>query len=325
MATFRPLLDTAADQRLLVLEEESLAKIEFDARRGRNTLLLAPRGSGKTTFLNALLYRAQQKGEQAALVSGAAAKDARDLLQQITIRLGLPQPETMPNDAQSVILRLAEALGPPDKHNAHHLVLVDEFVGNTWMAYELFGRLREELWRLPLSWVVAANSGDREDYLRPPCDAFFSVVTTMNPLAPKEAQQLLRRRFPNQLDARTQKELATLSEGSPVRLVSLASRVVEDGESIENLKTELEQKGETFSRLLQKLDAADRRLVQELADSGPTGPWDERFLARLGWKRAWTARRLDRLVDQGFLTKSQQQHPGPGRPRTLYALCLASD
>ena len=145
------------------------------------------------------------------------------------------------------------------------------------------------------------------------------MVTTLPPLSEREAQQLLKRRYPNQFSAQARKELAGLSQGSPKRLVDLAYRVAE-GESIEALKLEISENGKKFAKLLEGLDTVDCLLVQELADHGPTGPWDERLLIRFGWERSWAARRLNGLVGRGILIKSEQAHSGPGRPRTLYAL-----
>jgi hypothetical protein len=59
--------------------------------------------------------------------------------------------------------------------------------------FELFGRLREEVWALPHQWVVEVSSEQSGALRQPPADAFFSAVFEIPPLDEQEIEQLLRR------------------------------------------------------------------------------------------------------------------------------------
>ncbi len=82
-------------------------------------------------------------------------------------------------------------LAPADGETV--VVLLDS-VGSPDVMQHLFGRWRDEVWQLPLLWVVAGHRADRSRYLQPPADSFFDAVIEVGELDKDEAADLLRRR-----------------------------------------------------------------------------------------------------------------------------------
>src|SRR5439155_8207693 len=94
----------------------------------------------------------------------------------------------------------------------------------------LFGRLRDELWELPLVWLVAADERGAGLYREPPADAFWQRVVTLPGLEESAAAELLRRRLgEEQLTDAVMQQLIDAASGNPRRLITLAHDVVAEG------------------------------------------------------------------------------------------------
>ena len=184
------------------------------------------------------------------------------------------------------------------------------------IVHALFGRLRDEIWQLPIVWLVAGSEGDRQVYLRPPADAFFARVVTLEPLPSKEAFALVRARVPRaKASDALLRAIVTASSGMPRDLVSLAADAVVGG-----------AKPEDVARSRAKRDAAvatlgepARRVVSELEANGPASASDEAFLARLGFGRSRAAQVLGELERLGIVEASTERLAGR-RPRKRYGL-----
>ncbi len=190
-------------------------------------------------------------------------------------------------------------------------VLVDDI--DPVIGHQLFGVLRDDLWRLPLQWVVTVESRLAPRLLAPPADAFFDVRLTLPPLTRGEALDLIGRRLGRDLSDVPVTRLPT----TPRRLVRLAATAPPEEWSA----------GE--AQLDARLDAAGAigrsaaEVVQALADLGPLSPSDERLLARLGCTRARASQVLRALYEHGLVTYRDVPADRPGRPNRVYELTPA--
>lgn len=317
----RPLLEDAEDEALFVDREEVLEQASRAARQGVNVLLVGPRGSGKTSTLHRLARTL--RGEKPVVVlDGRAASDAADLLRLLRWKLGgrpasdqLAELELLGRGAEGETERLLALVHAVEQRLANQtLALLLDEVPHPADARRLFGQLRDELWRLPLIWVVAAEEADRASFLRPPADAFFGRVLSLGPLPRDASRQLLQRRAP-QLGSAALDLLAFHGQGNPRRLVELARQVVVEGRSPDEV-------AEAQSRrvaILEDLGEAARRLHAELEASGGASMSDPALLGRLGWSRPRAQQVVSELEAAG-LVEADILPAVRGRPRKLYRL-----
>src|SRR4051794_8045564 len=187
----RPLYANAADDRLYVPRSDVEARIERSIERQLNTLLIGERGAGKTTLLQHLLFRAREDASRrrTVYVDGSIARSAVDVIDLLRDQLGvaphigenvtaglraLAKPGAAgARDAALLLERLA-----PLRDVGDAVVLLDGLADGS-IAHTLFGRLRDELWRLPLTWVVSADLGQLGLFRTPPADAFFETVVAL--------------------------------------------------------------------------------------------------------------------------------------------------
>jgi hypothetical protein len=319
----RPVLGTAADLELFVDREGELDVIERTVRTGGNVLVLGERGSGRTSLLRVLDARLRAEQARSLFVEGALVSSAAELLELIAYRVAPRRApdyelrgalERMPESAK-LLERVRHLERILERSGAPQVVLLDELTSSE-TAHVLFGRLRDELWRLPLRWVVAGSTADRVVYLRPPADAFFARVVTLDPLAADSALSLLRARVPraDASDARL-RSIAATAEGNPRRLVRTASEVMLEGREIQDV-AESEGRRE---RILAGLGEPARQVVAEIEANGPASASDEQFLRRLGMTRSRAAQLLAQLEREGVLAGTYERAKGR-RPRKHYAL-----
>lgn len=311
----RPLLDTKADQRLYVHRPQDEDAVRSAIRRSLNTLVLGRRGSGKTSFLRALAFALRNEAAPEVFVEGGTATGARTLVELIHRRVGeasgrAPEGGRLPDGAP--VLEAVRALHSVAVPERRIVVLVDGLPSPS-DAHALFGRLRDELWRLPLTWVVATDDDDRAALLTPPADAFFELVVDLSPLTPAQQVELLRKR--GIADAES---LAAQGNGNPREVLTLARMVETDGSSPE---TVARARSERRARA-QRLGRPAEMVVAELEASGPLSASDERLLGRLGWTRERAVQVLKQLEAAGLVTASLQKGSS-GRPRKLYGLIRA--
>ena len=81
----RPLLDNAADQRLFVGRAGEVDRIERSIGAGLNCLITGVAGSGKTSLVRALMFRAHLAGRPGPMhyVRGGQAHTAAELLAEV--------------------------------------------------------------------------------------------------------------------------------------------------------------------------------------------------------------------------------------------------
>lgn len=332
--TGRPLFDTRQDMALYLHREDTERRLRTALDRGLNVLLDGERGSGKTTLMHALRYDAREPSattDRAARSAASAGSSRRGPTRfvylgaaaapsaaAVLIRLlGELRGDAVPGwpselDAASALAELQVFFADPGDEPARGTcVLVDDL--DPVIGHQLFGVLRDDLWRLPLQWVVTVDSRLASRLLAPPADAFFDVRLTLPPLTRGEALDLIGRRLGRDLSDVPVTRLPT----TPRRLIRLAATAPP------------EDWGTSEAQLNARLDAARAigrsaaDVVQALADLGPLSPSDERLLARLGCTRARASQVLRALYERDLVTYREVPADRPGRPNRVYELTPA--
>jgi energy-coupling factor transporter ATP-binding protein EcfA2 len=320
----RPLLDTKPDHELFADRERELEKLLTSVERRLNVLVTGDRGAGKTTLLRQLAYKLRQRSPDMppAFVEGHLAETVKVFLDLVRYRLGLSPAVTEPPPGPAAFLAFSRKVPLEDTLELSSLVgsladaapdgrravLVDELPAKS-VGQTLFGRLRDELWQVPLTWVVAVSKNDAGPLFSPPADAFFDVVLELGPLS-REAQRAI-------LEARAgvegSKIASQLDEGNPRRLITLAREALEGGAKPSAMLSALSRRDAEVA----KIGRAASMLMAELESLGPTSASDERLLGRLGWTRTRAVQVLRQLEEAGLVTSSMVKGDS-GRPRKLY-------
>jgi hypothetical protein len=318
---------------LFVDREGVLDRIHDSAARRLNTLVAGERRSGKTSLLRVLQQRLASRFHVVMLDAGLS-QDAASFLSLFLFSLereaALGRAGTLSNarldlDYSSFalpvseterVLTLLDAVRHAIERRERGVVAIVDDLRTAELAHRLFGRMRDELWMLGCTWVVAADSQDRSALLRPPADAFFETVIELGPLDHGDAAELIRRRLADEdADPDLVERLARAGEGNPGRTIELAREVVVHGTPL----------GEATSRRTDvrfragKLGDSARRLVDDLLTYGPASASDESLLRRLNWTRARATQVFKQLEAEGIVG------PVPARSgggRKIYGLNL---
>ena len=326
----RPLLASALDARLFVDRKAELETLERNAESRLNSLVVGPPGIGKTSLLHQLERRLDSHAElEPIFVDGAGrAASPEELLSLINYRLdedrarfayigeamqtaGRRPPRTGTEQLLAALRTVREALAARERRT---VLIVDELPsGET--AHALFGQLRDELWSLPATWVVAARTSEQAAYLRPPASAFFESVVTVEPLPEKAAMQLLKKRTADaEIDGGLLREIAGAADGQPALLILLARQTLLEGRSLNDAQG---AQDERMQRAKQLGDAASR-LVAYIEANGPVSASDVRMLSELSWTRG-RATQVLRQLEQTGLAEVSNERVGSGR-RKIYTL-----
>lgn len=353
----RPLLDTLADEAYFVGREAELAAVDRAVEQSLNVLVLGARGVGKSSLLRRAAYRLRQRrhhrvvfvdaavpgGDPAALLEFIAEQllgpeevvvslEAQlQQLQQGFGRLGNRTEARLPTPAgrllavvSNVRSRLAQELssvsgdenGPWWDPGAPAVVLLDGAAAG--VAHALFGQLRDEVWSLPIIWVVSGDEAQRAGYLRPPADAFFDVRLQLTSLSLEEAAELLRTRFDRPPAKKVLRRIVDSTDRSPRALVAAARRHLSDPSSTAEESLRLRAEAQTT---LAACGRPAEMLVAELRVlGGAASASDSDLLSALGWSRPRATQVFKQLKEIGLVTASQQRTDGAGRPRTVYEL-----
>lgn len=310
--TGRPLLDSRADMALYTPRRQVETEIRIAFKRGLNTLLEGPRGSGKTTILRSLMHQARQKtwtGPTPIYVRAALAQDVPQMLELILGALtdpGQPAPTTALRHLTTP-LELIQTLSATLHRHEPVVFFVDDVDPQT--GNQLFGVLRDELWTVDALWVVTVNPEGTATLTQPPADAFFDSTVRIPDLTRAESDDLLQRRLGHnvQLPAET-------SASTPRRLLSLA-RHSEPGDWESALRRRSQRDTD-----IAKLGRPAAMLASILEELGPTSPSDQRLLTKTGWTPSRASQVLRKLAQAGYVTYREVRGTGPGRPTRVYEL-----
>ena len=324
----RPLLATPPDQRLFVDRDAELERIERAVRSRTNTLVLGHRGVGKTTLLRMAEDRVRQTA-RTLWIEGQLATDPVDVIALVRYRVNPRdrvdwaafgesaaslQYRSRPQSQR--LLEMLDGLRKSlDRRGGSWVVFLDELTSAD-VAHTLFGRLRDELWQLPLTWVVSGNAADRQSLLRPPADAFFPNVVDVEPLSDGDAWELLRKRVPDpQASDELLRAIVAEAGGIPRRLIRLANDTLVSGGNI----SETSQQRARRDAVVAELGDAAARVAAELEANGPASASDEQFLARLGMGRSRAAQVLSALERAGVV-RGASDRSSTGSRRKVYSL-----
>lgn len=319
----RPLLDNQADRRLYLRRAEHDVLVR-SAERRLNVLLAGESGSGKTTLLRQLALGLREDDVPAVLIDGKLATDAAGFLELVRYEVGgvrSPLQEAMQLTAQAFggrpelggatrLLQLIESIDPGEV--SERVVLLIDGLPSPEVAHTLFGRLRDELWRLPYSWIIAVDDRSRAALMQPPADAFFDRMISLGRLNGHEQRDLLERRIPKG-SVRQVQPLFEASDGNPRRLLALVRDAEEGGRGVDDvLAAQVER--ETVAS---KLGRPASMLLSELEALGAASASDDELLHRLGWTRGRASQVFAELERAGLVRSESEKAPS-GRPRKVY-------
>jgi hypothetical protein len=319
----RPLLDTGPDAKLFIDREMELEQLLRAVAADLNFLIVGERGIGKTSLLRHAAYRLQEGGEPVAVVDAGLADSVEGVLLTIEGALG-----RAPHSGELLQAGFQRALNPPRAPGSRAVDLVRRLAAGARaivmldnlpspeVGHTLFGRLRDELWQLPHTWVVTASPADLRMLLAPPADAFFALKRELQPLTEPAAKQLLMRRL-GRGQTRVATDLARTGEGNPRKLLELARHTVLDDAGPDAAYDLLERRGRA-QLAADGLGRSHGMLFAELLAAGRASPSDQGLLERMGWSRSRANQVLRDLQREGLAMARDEVPDGAGKPRRVY-------
>jgi hypothetical protein len=274
-------------------------------RDERDVLLVGERGSGKTTLLRKVIADSPERDIK--VIEATLVSTVHDLIRLIGRAMGEPPAAIdRSDDPVDLLDALAELPRRPG------LVLVIDGSLDPDVAYIFFGRLRDQLWRLPYTWIVSATPEEAGALRTPPADAFWSLILEVGPIRGSDIDQLLERA----LDREELERLKRDSGGewptfeTPRNVVRWAQDILDSRAPTRDreLLSRAERLGRPATMALYELQALGR----------PAAAGDPELLGRLGWTRANAARWLSRMEGAGILRSFTGTSQGQGRPPKLY-------
>jgi hypothetical protein len=310
MLTKRPLLNTAADQRLFVRDASRERAIKSAFQRS-NTLIVGEAGSGKTSLLYNVRANADEtSAPEVILIDARVAFDPRDVIDILlkeAVADGWVEAAERPDrdDPFALVSQIRRLRDASDGS----MILLDD--PDAEQAATLFGRLRDELWQLPVWFTVAVNPSTYTSVLsQPPANAFFDTVIELEPLEPDAAVEMLRRR----------KHRGQLAEAIVTPAQAMQPRaVLLSAEAGPSARYDVELQHDLLTRAEQVAGRPGAALVAEIWNRGAVSASDAELQRRLGVSRARLTQLLTLLANEGALVSTSQAASGAvGRPRTLY-------
>ncbi len=309
----RPLTASDADHQLFADRSSELQRVRRALDLGLNAYVHGPPGSGRTSFLR----QVERDRPQARYVRLHGFETLADRLDQVELAVtGVPLKRTRRApwvDALSVMAttetkivadplrHLKKALGPVGGEPPS-VVLVDDVDRKD--CQELFGRLRDGLWELPLQWVVAGTSAS----LDPPADTFFDTVVELLPFDHEGLRELLRLRAASG----TPEEGSLLMKTADSVLDAVAPctprralTVLRDLYLSDDLLDATRQL-EDLQSARASLKPTANRLVDALIHYGPTHAGDEQLLEEVGVTRSRVVQLLAELEADGLVAARRE-------------------
>lgn len=290
--------------------------VEAALERHENVLLSVARGAGATS----LLYRLESVLADVVYLNAEFAESGSEVLDSLASRLGAIPAQSGPGPGHSG----SDPLGPPPSFGRvsdvlrtgerSPIALVDGPVAPR-VAFDLFGRWRNELLTLPLAWLVVAHVDALAEYLTPPADVFFDLVAELEPLSKNEALEVLARRDAlGTLSAEARRAVVDTFDGTPRHLIQLARpQMGRDARGwVERI--------EAHNQLASNLSRGARSLLAEMQGRGIVAATDNDLQRRLGVTARQLRRNLEELRKSGLAEIVPGGGGKPGRPPTNYRL-----
>ena len=310
----RPLTASDADHRLFADRSSELRRVLRALDLGLNAYVHGARGSGRTSFLRQV-ERDRPEARYVRLHGFEALAGRLDEIERaVTGKNVLERPRPSPlaeafKSFSNIEVRVAadplrylreaiERIGS----ELPHVVLVDDLGHEE--CHELFGRLRDGLWELPIQWVVTGSVSS----LDPPADTFFDAVVELPLLGHEGLRELVRRRAesgtPEEgslLETRAESVIDTVAPCTPrralavVRDLYLSDDVAEATSHLAKLQ---------YARA--RLQPTANRLLDALIHHGPTHAGDAELLAEVGVTRSRVVQLLAELEADGLVTAQRE-------------------
>jgi energy-coupling factor transporter ATP-binding protein EcfA2 len=310
----RPLLVDGLDAALYLDRPDLERRVLEPLATGGNVLLLGEAGSGKSTLLRKAAAGLAGPERPAVIVNAGLADDAAGLLELVRGALGgeddrgAPAPGP-PDPGGPGLLRAVRRL----RRDPPAAILVDGLVDPD-AGFDLFGRLRDELWALGHAWAVAARPRDSAPLRTPPADAFWSAVVEIPPLGDDEVGRLLRLGLSSDELGRVER-VRPLAPAYPRQVIRAVRDALERGGRDAGAAVEAQVARAAALGRSEGLAAA------ELRDLGrPVSAHDPDLLGRLAWSRPYAQRILANLEEHRVVRSIPERTDRPGRPRKLYEL-----
>lgn len=327
----RPLTASDADHQLFANRSDELKRLCRALDLGLNIYMWGPRGVGRTS----LLHQVQRLRPDSRYVRLEGFKNLTERLDEVERvlsgkrllqreqRVRRPSPldaiaSLQAYEVQTVtvaedpVRRLRAAAGV-DEDGPQRVLLVDDLSRKA--LQEMFGRLRDNMWELPIQWVVAGETA----HLSSPADTFFDVSVELPLLDHDGLTELLQRRAASgtshersQLLAPATSALKTIAPCTPRRALGVLRDVYLSDDAAE-VTDELLRVQEARAHL----KPTANKVLEALLAHSPAHAGDERLLAEVGVTRSRVVQLLGELEDAGLVAAERV-----GR-RKLYSVAAA--
>lgn len=310
----RPLTASDADHQLFAGRSSELQRVRRALDLGLNAYVHGLPGSGRTSFLRQV-ERGQPEARYVRLHGFETLADRLNETERVLRGRNVlgrqgpaPWMEALkamsPSDvtvAADPLRYLRRAAGPSDR-TPRHVVLVDDLDRED--CHELFGRLRDGLWELPIQWVVTGSTSS----LDAPADTFFDAVVALPPFGHEDLWELVRQRAacgtPDE-----EKLLMSMADSIIDTVVPCSPRhalsVLRDLYLSDDLAEATSQLANLQSART-SLKPTANRLLDALIHHGPTHAGSPDLLAEVGVTRSRVVQLLAELEADGLVTAQRE-------------------
>lgn len=307
----RPLSSSEADHQLFVDRSNELGRASRSLQLGLNIYISGPPGSGRTSFLHQI-QRDKKEAHYVRLNDFESLEDKLVEIERVVQGGGalhrIKRESVIPAIEFPVRTRRVRIAADPlvnlreatelEAGQSRLLLLVDDLDAEG--RKQLFGRLRDELWELPIQWVVSGT----DSCLEAPVDAFFESVIELGHLEQETLREMLYRRASSGT-AEEQAVLrdiadsvsATVGPCTPRRALSVARDIFLSDDAM-GASHRLEE----MQLARSKLSESATRVLDGLLIHGPTHAGDEQLLAEVEVTRSRVVQVLAELEASGLVT-----------------------
>ena len=288
----RPLTASERDQGLFAMVPE-VDVLRGAERLGLNVYVGGGPGSGKTTLLRRIEYEYPgvavfARADPAESASGLLEAIAKALNPPLTVEYSATGTEL---DVGLLKATLSVALrGWQEEAERPRVVLVDG--ADDEQIRVLFGRYRDTLWELPLTWIVAGRRSTPPH----PSDGFFDRVVKLTPWPHERVRKLIESRVPQWPERACDDVAAILAPATPTRALLDLQALVLTRDRPELLQSFVDERAQAL-----RLPGRLRDLYEVLNQSGPTYAGDEWLLDALGVSRSRIVHGLKELEASGLV------------------------
>ena len=257
---------------------------------GFNVYLGGGPGSGKTTLLRRFEY---EFCGAAVFVRAEPAGSATKLVEAVAAAVG--PPGTAPTSMSDTELDVAVVFEALDRWQEvpgrPRVVLVDG--ADDEQVRVLFGRYRDSMWDLPLTWVVASRGAAPP----PPADSFFDRVSLLEPWTGEQVRELIELRIPHWRKGWCDEVASVLAPATPSQAMLALQALALSRHPTDMLGAFAEER-----RRAAGLPRRLRDLYEALNQAGPAHAGDARLLEAVDVSRSRVAHGLNELEALGFVS-----------------------